>query len=50
MRAALEAEAMTASPETNPRAAANRRVFWILVATGVGLFLGSLFFIISRAY
>jgi hypothetical protein len=30
--------------------AANRRLFWILVATGVGLFAGSILFIISRAH
>jgi hypothetical protein len=28
----------------------NRRLLWILVATGVGLFVGSIFFIISRAH
>jgi hypothetical protein len=30
--------------------AANRRLLWILVATGVGLFVGSILFIITRAH
>ena len=30
-------------------AAANRRIFWILIAVGFGLFAGSILFIISRA-
>jgi hypothetical protein len=28
----------------------NRRLLWILVATGVALFAGSILFIISRAH
>ena len=31
-------------------AAGNRRVLWILVSLGVGLFLGSILFIVSRAH
>ena len=31
-------------------AAANRRLLWLLVATGLALFLGSILFIISRAH
>ena len=31
-------------------ASANRRVLWILLATGLGLFAGSILFIISRAH
>ncbi len=30
--------------------ASNRRVLWILVSLGVGLFLGSILFIVSRAH
>jgi uncharacterized protein involved in exopolysaccharide biosynthesis len=30
--------------------ASNRRVLWILVGLGAGLFLGSILFIISRAH
>jgi hypothetical protein len=30
--------------------ASNRRVLWILVSLGAGLFLGSILFIISRAH
>jgi uncharacterized protein involved in exopolysaccharide biosynthesis len=41
---------VSAAVTPHPKAAANRRVFWILVAIGAALFLGSLFFIISRAY
>ena len=39
---------MTAT--STSKASANRRLLWLLVATGVGLFLGSILFIISRAY
>ncbi len=35
----------TTSPD-----ASNRRVLWILVSLGAGLFVGSLLFIISRAH
>ena len=35
---------------TASKASANRRLLWLLVAAGVGLFLGSILFIISRAY
>jgi uncharacterized protein involved in exopolysaccharide biosynthesis len=31
-------------------ASANRRVLWLLIAAGGGLFLGSILFIISRAH
>jgi hypothetical protein len=31
-------------------ASANRRLLWVLVATGLGLFAGSILFIISRAH
>ena len=31
-------------------AAANRRLLWLLVAAGGGLFLGSILFILSRAH
>ncbi len=31
-------------------AAGNRRLLWILVSLGAGLFLGSILFIISRAH
>ena len=31
-------------------ASANRRLLWLLVATGLGLFAGSILFIISRAH
>lgn len=31
-------------------AASNRRVLWILISLGVGLFLGSVLFIVSRAH
>jgi len=30
--------------------ASNRRVLWILVSLGAGLFLGSILFIVSRAH
>jgi heme o synthase len=32
------------------KASANRRLLWLLVATGLGLFAGSILFIISRAH
>ena len=31
-------------------AAANRRLLWLLIAAGAGLFVGSILFIISRAH
>lgn len=34
----------------NMTASENRRLLWILVAIGVGLFAGSILFIISRAH
>ena len=34
----------------NSKASANRRLLWLLVAAGLGLFVGSLLFIISRAH
>ena len=33
----------------NAKSAANLRLLWALIAVGVALFLGSIFFILSRA-
>jgi hypothetical protein len=38
------------SMSADAKAAANRRLLWFLLAAGLVLFLGSILFIISRAY